>query len=326
MCSEITPRSAFSPEIISEKLGNQIELGSSLERAAVEITGACGGKCSHCYAIDLKRLPQMGEVEFKATIDGVKKAGFKEVYIVGGEPMLHKQVVEFCRYAREQDLVTDLVTNGYKLNNPEIAEEVLRVTDQVEISLRSLHPAVHDNVVLGQGWVNEKPEKPPKVGSFKEAVEALEILNQARERTGGKTKLAVNFDLYKQVESFEGHGMSYAIAKMLIQKGITLNGFYAQLVSYSGRAKEKKGDIRENIQIDKNGLLQALSDLKAMRDELGIKDVGMTDNPVRCGIINSLDEIPEELRGLIIGEVVPAIAPNGSVRKNVVELTPDQLE
>lgn len=324
--SETIPRPAFSPEIISTKLKEQINLGSSSERAAVEIIGACGGKCNHCYAIDLKRLPQMEENEFKATIDGVKNAGLKEVYIVGGEPMLHKQVVEFCRYAQEQDLVTILVTNGFKLNNPKMAEEILRVTDKIEISLRSLHPAVHDNVVLGQGWVKERPEKPPKVGSFKEAVEALEVLNQVRTRIGLKTKLAANFDLYKQTEDFEGRGMSYAIAKMLTQKGITLDGFYAQLISYSGRVKEREGYIRENIQVDKKGLLQVLSDLKAMRDELGIEDVSMTDNPTRCGIIDSLDEIPEELRGLIIGEVVPAIAPNGSVRKNVVELTADQLE
>jgi len=278
----------------------------------LEITGACAGNCFHCYAVELKKLPQMEDIGFKATVDGVKGAGLKEVYIVGGEPMLHRKAIDFCRYAKEQGLMTILVTNGYKLNDPKVAEEILGVTDQVEISLRSVDPSVHDNVVLGRGWINQKPEKPPKIGGFKEAVEALEVLNQVRERIGAKTKLAVNFDLYQQAEDFAGKGMSYAIAKMLKDKGIKLDGFYAQLILA--------------IPVGKKDLLQALADLKIMRDELGVKDVGMTDDPVRCGIIDSLDEVPEELRDLIIGEVVPAIAPNGSVRKNVVELTPDQLK
>jgi MoaA/NifB/PqqE/SkfB family radical SAM enzyme len=302
---------------IRSQLIEAIRSGSSNARAAVEIEGACGGKCPQCYAVWFKNQPQTTPEKFDQTLLVLEDLGFKETYIVGGEPMLHKDALKICTKVKEKGLAAILVTTGYSLDDPQKAEEALKSTDQIEISIRSVHPAVHNNVVGGVGWINEESEQKPKMGSFEQAIGALKTLTEVRDRLGLKTRLAINHDLYDNQEVFEGRSMVWAIAKKLHDEGIKLDGFYLQLIDYSGRAKENVG-LMDTIQIKKQDFLRSLEDLNRIKDKFDISDVGVTDDPVRLGILSE-NEIPGHLKSLIAGEVVPAISPAGMVRKNVVE-------
>lgn len=301
---------------LNYSLGEMVKQGSSRVRAGIEITGKCGGNCPQCYAISLKKYPPMTEAVFDLTISALKDQGFKESYIVGGEPMLHKDVLEFCRKAKNKGISPILVTTGFYLDDPDKAKEILETVDQVEISVRSVHPNVHDNVVSGVGWSNEEVANKPKMGSFDQALGALKMLTRLKEKLGLETKLAINHDLYNNQERFgDGRSMVWAIAKKLHDEEIKINGFYLQCIDCSGRATE--GLVEEN-QIKKDDFLLVLEDLDRVSKKFGIDDVGVTDDPVRLGILKE-EEIPENLKYLIVGEVIPAISPIGEVRRNIVE-------
>lgn len=293
------------------------------KRAALEITGQCNSNCVHCYARKLRSMEKMSIADIKSIIDILCDLEFKEVYIVGGEPMIDVQVAhDSCKYAQEKGLKTILVANGLNLSDAEIALSMLKVTDQIEISIRSPDPEVHNRVVSGhfpKDYDFTPDENIP--ANYKQAVSALKTLSDLKKNDPSlKTTLAVNFDIYQTDPPID---LAYRIVSNLSNLQIKIDAFNLQMASYSGMSQRQPRDIFDiNFHISNQQLVLALNDLKKIKNEFNISDVGVTDDPVDHDStdIKNISEIPEELRDLIVGEKIPAIAPNGQVRNNVIRL------
>lgn len=310
----------ITTEKIEDSLKRCIETGSSDTRAAIEISGACNGRCLQCYAVDIREQGFMKEEIFSKILFALDRLGYKEAYIVGGEPMLHPNVTDFCRKAKEAGLYTILVTTGDQLNNPDKAKDLLINTDEITISVRSVHPDVHNSVVNGLGWdVGGNSVDEPKRGGFRQTLDALKTLSEVKKQLNLETKISINFDLYNSQEYFNGNSMAYAIVQMLCREGVRLNGLNLQLMTYSGRAKINS-ELIKKWQVGSEEFLHSLSDLEKIRQDFNIPDVVVVDDPIKLEILENSNEIPENLKRLIVGEVVPAISPNGMfIRRNVVE-------
>jgi hypothetical protein len=286
--------------------------GASSVRAALEV-GGCVNKCPHCYAVPMKMISL---IDAGFYLDGISKAGYQELYIPGGEPMLHPDIISICHLAQQKGLRTILVTNGYKLNDESMAFRILSVTDQIEISLRSIYSRVHDNVVQGRGWVEDESETKPLIGGFNDSVEALSILSRVKREQCKNAALVINHDLYRSDVDVDGRGMVYQMIKALADQGIQLDGINLQLIRMTGRALNNESVINQ-IQIKPDGLVQALIDLEIIKNDFNVEGY-VIDDPVSVGIIPSFDVVPEHLRKYITPEIVPAISPDGKVRFNVV--------
>ena len=79
----------------------------------IQITYRCNLNCLHCYN-QADVVPDMDVSTACRIIDDAHLVGFPEVHITGGEPCLHKMVIEILRFAGSQGLSALLETNGTK--------------------------------------------------------------------------------------------------------------------------------------------------------------------------------------------------------------------
>lgn len=258
---------------------------------------------------------------FQNILKSLKEAKAEELYITGGEPMLHPQVVDMCKSAKEMGFHVILVTNGTELWNEQKVNEIGPYIDAVEISIRSTHPNLHDELTLSSAMWGKK--KMPanglhKAGSFNRSVEALQTLSRMKHKYA--YTIGVNHDLYETEEKFSGHGVLYEIARMLIEdKGIQLDEIYGQITSFSGRAARHPMAIKAKFGVLKpEHIFQALQDLKDLKQNFAING-GLTDDP---SSIIPINQIPSDIREFVIAEKVPAFDPSGGLRNNVVVWKP----
>ncbi len=289
----------------------------SQAKFALEITGKCVCNCFHCYAEGLKKFPDMPLEEAELILKTARGIGFNKVYIVGGEPMLHKNIVEICQKAKELGFFTILVTNGYKLDSRETIEFVSPLIDQFEISVRSNDPLVHNRIISGRSITDEFTTRNDIPGGHAKAIEALANLSKIREEKALSYSIVVNHDLHTPLTS--EYSTISEIIKQIYDMGGKLDGFYTQVMAIAGRAKQNLEKFKI-FQISKKTLLAALEDLTEAGEEYKIQDLRLVDDPVALGIVSSIDEIPEQYHKLLITEYIPAIC-KGGFKPNVIEET-----
>lgn len=114
------------------------------------ITQKCNFHCLYCYAnageIDVNSQKEEGlslEECFRV-VDEVKKIGFFELVLTGGEPLLNKNVFEIAKYAKSKGLMVGLLTNGSLVKNENIEE--FKIFDYVKISLDSYDSEANDKL------------------------------------------------------------------------------------------------------------------------------------------------------------------------------------
>ncbi len=81
----------------------------------IQVTGTwCNLTCTHCFNASGPRDPwikQMTTAQVRAAIDEGVTLGVKELYFTGGEPFLHREIVDLIEYALRH-APTTVLTNG----------------------------------------------------------------------------------------------------------------------------------------------------------------------------------------------------------------------
>lgn len=300
------------------QLKTALKTPKSQEKFALEITGSCNCRCFHCYASTIKGYPNITLANSKIILQTAKQVGYSQVYIVGGEPMIHPQVLSICRYAKQLHLYTILVSNGSKLGDPKIANAVSRHIDQVEISIRSDQPVIHNTIIVGKtvGSGFQPPDGQP--GSFGNAVKALANLTDAKRQYNQDLKIIVNHDLYsnKFLSQPRDFTTIVNIVNYLYLRGVQLDGFYLQLVTVSGRAKRNLSKM-PFFNLNRSELISALKQLATIQIKYNILDIRLVDDPTQQGIVSSLASIPAKYQEYIITEHIPAVCAFG-FKPNVI--------
>jgi len=100
----------------------------------IEITNACNLNCSFCIKNQRKTI-YMTKDNYKLIIDKIKDYT-KEIYLhVLGEPLLHQDINYFIEYANKNNLLVNITTNGYLINNIKENSKIHRLN----ISLHSFN-------------------------------------------------------------------------------------------------------------------------------------------------------------------------------------------
>jgi MoaA/NifB/PqqE/SkfB family radical SAM enzyme len=118
--------------------------------AHLDITYRCNERCEHCY-LDHEDKGEMQTDEIKGILDQLAEIGVFFLVISGGEPLLRKDCFEIIRYARKKLFNVKLKTNAILIGEPEA--RLLRElgVEQVQISVYSHRPEVHDGVTKVRG-------------------------------------------------------------------------------------------------------------------------------------------------------------------------------
>ncbi len=96
-----------------------------------QLTGfTCNLKCRHCYLScnptnKTKNFLNMDKI--RKTLDEVDKSGLEEIYLTGGEPLLHRDINNIIRHCIKYTDVT-IITNGTLIN-----DKKARFLRQIEI-------------------------------------------------------------------------------------------------------------------------------------------------------------------------------------------------
>lgn len=123
--------------------------------AWLEITEVCNLRCIHCYGqfgcpkIDKEKILKTDE--WKEVIDKLIKYGCRDIQLIGGEPMAHKDFYEILKYAHSKGMKRiDVFTNGTFID-----EESIRVFKETNASIRvsvyGHNSDVHDKITQQNG-------------------------------------------------------------------------------------------------------------------------------------------------------------------------------
>ncbi len=287
---------------------------STPKSTVLEITGRCIGNCRACYTCSNRSIPDMPEGEAFQAVDIMARLGYEEVYVTGGEPMLNPGLaLAVCEYAQSKGLRTILVTSGYGLDSPDLAREALRVTDRIEFSVRSHDPAVHDRIISGYLPDDPKVISDSIPGNFDAVLKAMKTVHDLKMEMESAAEITVNHDAYP------GSSL-YSIVRLLTDRGIRIDGIFVQLISLTGKTRREADILKESYFIPGERLRKIFDEILQIQKDFGIA-AGFTDNPVNHEEtdITSKNELPAEILPLI-GDDIPAIAPDFMVRPNVTRL------
>lgn len=108
------------------------------------LTKACNMRCKFCFAT----FNDLGTVKHdlakaKRIIDEVAKAGFEKITFAGGEPTIVKELPEILAHAKRHGLITTIVTNGAKLAEKELLDQLSDNLDWVALSIDSVDDSIN---------------------------------------------------------------------------------------------------------------------------------------------------------------------------------------
>lgn len=145
-----------------------------------DVTGVCNLMCSHCYAYDKYEWRENSKAgrrkdltldESKEMLRRTSEMGYDHVHLLGGEPLLRKDIKEIIEFARDDlDLRVTMNTNGMLLDRNGLIDFLIDAeVYQVSVSFEGVRARTHDRV-RGKG-------------SFEKAVTNLRALaRRVRER------------------------------------------------------------------------------------------------------------------------------------------------
>lgn len=139
------------------------------------ITNRCNLRCFYCYPDSFNRaMEDMPLGAFKRIIDLVHAKGSRVVILLGGEPLIRKDIGKFINYVRGKGMACEVVTNGYFVRQH---LEALKNTESVCVSID------------GDEEANDRNRGK---GSFKKAMEAIELLQASKIHTRIKAVITRN--------------------------------------------------------------------------------------------------------------------------------------
>ena len=105
----------------------------------LNITWQCNLACVYCNQYDNTR----GHVAFDALarrIDHAAELGCLDLHLLGGEPLLHPDVVRLTRRIRERRMTTGVTTNGFLLTQPNLEALIDAGIGRLQISVDAARP------------------------------------------------------------------------------------------------------------------------------------------------------------------------------------------
>lgn len=139
------------------------------------ITGKCNLNCQNCFSSSTRNSIEMTLEQIKKILD--VNDSFEKIDLMGGEPLLHKEITQIIKEIRKRGKHPSIYTNGIKLN--ELSEEVMPIKACV-----SFHEIEADDP-------SRKPLKP-----------IMENLKKFAEK-GNKLKLVFLMDKYNEKNALD---------------------------------------------------------------------------------------------------------------------------
>lgn len=129
--------------------------GKNIDFAWIEITQRCNLYCRHCYEGSFKNveISDMTMQDFETAVNALHSINIKRIQLVGGEPLIHSQIAEMIKIAKDTFEFVEVYTNGTLLTD-ELLELITDRKVALAFSLYAADSAVHDYVTCTKGSYN----------------------------------------------------------------------------------------------------------------------------------------------------------------------------
>jgi MoaA/NifB/PqqE/SkfB family radical SAM enzyme len=107
--------------------------------AQINVTWKCNLTCGYCTEYDNSK----GHVPFAevvARIDKCRDLGVMHTDLIGGEPLLHPEIIPLMRHVRRQGMTTGMTTNGFLLTQEKLDALIDTGMGRMQISVDAIHP------------------------------------------------------------------------------------------------------------------------------------------------------------------------------------------
>ncbi len=252
------------------------------ENVVWEITFACNMQCIHCGTSAGKRRPdELTTDEALNLVDELADLGCKSLTISGGEPLLRKDWRELAARAKEREITTYLITNGFAVS-PAVADDFLRLGfKRIGVSI--------DGTEEVHNYIRQRPD------SFAKCLRTIDIMHDK----------GVEYCVVTQVSN-ANLGELDAMYEMLLEHGCT--GWRIQMTTTTGRMKDHANMVLSLDNYER--LIDKLIELKK-RGKMLI-DVGENIGYYGCKGSDLFDGMP--YFGCYAGLRVAGIESNGDVK------------
>ncbi len=109
-------------------------------QCSLYVTDRCNLDCSYCTEYDNSR-PHPKLEDLKKWIRKIRDLGTMRIALVGGEPLVHPDIVEIVRYCRELGFATSLTTNGFLLTRERLRDLENAGLQVMQISVDRMTPS-----------------------------------------------------------------------------------------------------------------------------------------------------------------------------------------
>ena len=191
--------------LIVEMNQKAMDLGIPLS-VHFDITYRCNERCVHCY-LDHDDLGEMTTGEIEDVLDQLADAGVFFLALSGGEVLMRRDFFDIVEHARRRLFNVKIKTNGVMIREPEARRLRQLGVEQVQISVYSHRPEVHDGIT-----------KLP--GSLRRTIEAIRFLKlQGLKVSMANVLMTANmFDNQSVMSLAKDLGVSYTLDPTITPK------------------------------------------------------------------------------------------------------------
>lgn len=288
----------------------------------LEVTNGCSfGRCPTCYAncIPKGRRMSLAEVRgvFTTMQDLIRQGKMdempKEIWVAGGEPTDHPDLLHLIREARRHVDYIALVTNGFALADPKYAKQIVDRAvglSEVAITLNSASPEAHNYMVqpIGTRYTVDGGEWVQVVRGLVEVTKAAEVAR--------RSDLTVAINLNMNASIYE-HSLQ-DLVKVVRSYGGRIDKIIFQTMQMGGRAVDIKNRRYRQFQTVDEGMVKKYFDQAQRR--IGSKDIreAILIDPLNKGRASAkLQQHPMWGVG-----ATPCVCADGRFEYNVVRTNP----
>lgn len=121
----------------------------------LELTYACGLRCSYCYAGSYNRpeyiARELDTAEIKKIIDELRSLGVLWLNFTGGDPLMRPDYCELYSYARDRGFLITVCTSGYSLKKEHLDLFKRQPPFSIEITLNAVEEGLYERISVVKG-------------------------------------------------------------------------------------------------------------------------------------------------------------------------------
>jgi len=140
---------AYSNNYRNNAVTDPVAMIGNLSFLWLEITQTCNLVCQHCYTDSSPRRPLdegMSLADWVTVLEQARKVHCDSVQFIGGEPMLHPQLMTLVECASNLGFrYIEIYSNGTRIDKA-MAARLKQFGVRVALSVYSAEPAVHDRI------------------------------------------------------------------------------------------------------------------------------------------------------------------------------------